>query len=234
MLWVICGIVNILGKTMFIQFLIEDKSTEILIHRIMPKIMTKYSLTSDVLQYTCKSFKGIGRLKTNGNIVERKSGQLLNDLPAYLQGFDKKLYQMPQSLIIVVLDNDKRDTRDFLAQLEKTAQSVKTPHVFCLAIKEMEAWLLGDPDAIIAAYPNAKLNLLNKYEQDAICDTWQLLAEIVYKGGLKALKKSESYSEIGKAKSEWAEHIGQYLCLDRNKSPSFQYFIHCISEFLSN
>ncbi len=33
---------------------------------------------------------------------------------------------------------------------------ILTDHVFCVAVKEMEAWLLGDIEAIEKAYPKLK------------------------------------------------------------------------------
>ena len=61
-----------------------------------------------------------------------------------------------------------------------------------------------------------------------ICDTWQILANTVYPGGLSELqKKSQNrYSEIGKAKCEWADKIGVNLVLEENISPSFRFFIN--------
>lgn len=35
-----------------------------------------------------------------------------------------------------------------------------TDYAFCIAVKEMEAWLLGDEDAIYSAYPEAKKKFL--------------------------------------------------------------------------
>lgn len=100
-------------------------------------------------------------------------------------------------------------------------------YVFCVAIKEMEAWLLGDAVAIKEAYPNAKMQYIKKYQQDGICETWEVLADIVYPHGLSRLKKKAggSYLEIGKAKCEWADKIGGCLHLHENVSPSYQYFI---------
>ena len=62
------------------------------------------------------------------------------------------------------------------------------------------------------------------YEQDGICDTWEVLANMVYPGGLSGLRKKSksSYSETGKAKCEWADKIGRELILENNISPSFR------------
>jgi hypothetical protein len=51
--------------------------------------------------------------------------------------------------------------------------------LFRLAIEEIEAWYFGDRDALLAAYPRAKLDVLGKYVQDSTCDTWELLAGAV-------------------------------------------------------
>lgn len=45
---------------------------------------------------------------------------------------------------------------------------------FCIAIEEMEAWLLGDEKAIEEAYPQAKMPLLRKYVHDSIVGTWEI------------------------------------------------------------
>lgn len=212
---------------MYIQFLIEDKSTEILIGHVMKKLQNQQ--VEREIYYDIKSFVGIGHLPKHGTSLERKTGQLLNDLPMYLRAFDKRCRGMSGAVIMVVLDNDKRDPEKFQIQLEEIAKQnmILADHVFCIAVKEMEAWLLGDMNAVERAYPNARKNGRKDYIQDGICDTWETLANIVYPGGVKKLKNkaANSYSEIGKMKMEWADRIGKMLDLNQNESPSFQRFI---------
>ena len=94
---------------------------------------------------------------------------------------------------------------------------------FCIAIEEGEAWLLGDIFAIKAAYPKAQDNVLNGYENDSICGTWELLADAVFNNGSDALKK-QGWQAVGRAKSAWAENIAPHMDVDANASPSFRYF----------
>ncbi len=211
---------------MYFQFMIEDQSTEILVKHVMEKLRVKYP--EKEIYYDSKSFSGIGHLKRSGNLFERKGGNLLNNLRGYLRGFDKSLRDMGNAVIVVVLDNDKRDPENFKKELEKAASEcmLLTDHVFCIAVKEMEAWLLGDEGAIWEAYPNARKRYLKDYVQDDICDTWEVLANMLYPGGLAGLKKKKTAGEnaVGKAKCEWADKIGKALKLDANHSPSFQGF----------
>ena len=95
--------------------------------------------------------------------------------------------------------------------------------LFKIAIEEIEAWLLGDTEAVKAAYPRAKGPVLNRYEPDSICGTWEVLADAVYPGGAARLKKL-GYPEVGRIKCEWAERITPHIELDRNRSKSFQVF----------
>ncbi len=107
-------------------------------------------------------------------------------MPLYLRGIGRSLENMPgKKAIFVIFDKDNVDC------------SLQV--FFCIAIEEMEAWLLGDKEAVIKAYPRAKKQLLQKYVQDSIIGTWECLADIVYKGGLHSLKRdATSYYEIGK------------------------------------
>lgn len=162
---------------MYFQFLIEDLSTEILINHVIEKLKAKYP--DREIYADTKSFKGIGHLATHGNLMERKGGNLLNNLHMYLRGFDRSLASMKQAAIIVVLDNDKRDPEVFRQELENVAkETVKlTDCVFCVAVKEMEAWLLGDENAIWEAYPSAKKNsfeIMNKMEFVIHGKSWQI------------------------------------------------------------
>lgn len=213
---------------MYFQFLIEDKSTEILVNHVMNKLKDQY-VQNDIF-WNVKPFSGIGHLQKKGNAMQQKTGKLLNNLPRYMRGIGKALQKMPDAALIIVLDNDKRDIQQFRQELEDTAISnmILCDYVFCVAIKEMEAWLLGDIEAIRAAYPNAKMQYIKKYEQDAICETWEVLADIVYPKGLSGLRKKagNAYTEIGRAKCEWADRIGRYIRLHENNSPSYQYFIN--------
>lgn len=215
---------------MHFQFLIEDLSSTALIEILMQKISSE---NRDVT-YDCKSFKGIGGLTRKNTVKETKSGKLLNDLATYLRGFSKRLQGIPAA-IVVVLDNDTRNTEEFLTELNGVAQQnmIDMDYVFCIAVEEVEAWLLGDESAILAAYPSAKLQPLHAYVQDSICGTWEVLADVVYPGGASKLKKDcPTYIEVGKWKSEWAREIGTHMDIANNNSKSFNLFISEINKRL--
>ena len=210
---------------MHFQFLIEDMSGGILIKHVMEKLMQQHA----DITYDYKTFRGIGGFQKKWSPTQAKTQKLLNNLPTLLRGYDKSL-NVPgyDAALIIVLDNDRNDPQQFREKLEEIAeaQMISIDHVFCIAIEEMEAWLLGDRPALIHAYPNAKINILNTYEQDSICGTWEKLANAIYPGGLTTLRKRcKTYQEIGKMKCEWALNIGRHMDIYQNTSPSFNAFI---------
>jgi hypothetical protein len=165
-------------------------------------------------------YKGIGRVP-QGLVTKADPAKriLLDQLPRLLRGYGKT---PGIDAVVVVLDADKRDCADFLAELQSAAAACHPlpTTLFRLAIEEIEAWYLGDLDALLAAYPRAKRNLLEKYEQDGACDTWERLADAVHSGGSAAIKKA-GWPLPGQVKHEWAERIGPSMDPERNLSPSF-------------
>ena len=224
--WAIYGIANTLAETeetvVYFQFLVEDASSAALIEALMSE---KIPPAPD-FSYKIKYFHGIGGFRKKKTVKEIKTGKLLNDLEIYLSAFDKNLQGL-EAAVFVVLDNDDRDTKTFRRQLAELAErrNISVDHVFCIAIEEVEAWLLGNRQAVLQAYPKANKKSLLSYQQDSICGTWERLADVVHPGWLKRIKKENlPYAEIGTEKSKWAREIGVCMCPDANASPSFQYF----------
>ena len=208
---------------MYFYYLIEDQSGKRLIDELMKKVKFEYP----DIEYACKAFHGIGGFTKKNTVKETKTGKLLNDLSTYLRGFNKSLKDA-DAAVVVVLDNDDRDTAAFKAELKNIIKnnSITVDHIFALAVEEIEAWLLGDAAAVLNAYPKAKKSVLTDYVQDSICGTWEVLANAVYPGGLSKMNKDcPTYREKGKIKSDWAEKIGAFMDIDNNKSPSFNCFI---------
>jgi hypothetical protein len=87
----------------------------------------------------------------------------------------------------------------------------------------MEAWLLGDRNAIVKAFPRAKMHVLHSYRQDSICGTWETLADALFPGGSPALKAA-GYPRIGEEKCRWASLVGPHLDVEANLSPSLRVF----------
>lgn len=207
---------------MHFEVLTEDASGGIAVNNILHNL--KKALKID---YTFKihSYKGIGRIPKNlkGKIDPQKR-ILLDRLPKILRGYGKSLQYM-NACVLVVLDLDDKDKNQFLQELNELLNqcSPRPTAIFCLAIEEMEAWLLGDRAAVLAAFPNAKTAVLDSYKQDSICGTWELLADAIYPDGVKTLKR-KGWPTIGQVKCEWAEKISPLLNSEENTSPSLQFF----------
>lgn len=222
---------------MYIQFLIEDISGEILIDAIMKNYIEERSVNN--VEYNILSYKGIGGFAKGRDARNIKSQHLLNDLPKRLKAFNASLLHIEDACLFIILDNDARDPLEFREALEDISrrESINIDHVFCIAIEEMEAWLLGDYSAIQAAYPKMHDRIASKhsnYVQDSICGTWEFLADILTRGGIGQFRKQNpTVFDVGKCKSEWAENIGKYFDIEQNSSPSFQYFISNLDKRLA-
>lgn len=202
---------------MHIEILVEDSSGEKLLEAVLPKLLGEYG---DPHTWNMHSYKGIGRIPKNLKAgADAAKRILLDQLPRLLKGYGKT---PGIDAVVIVLDTDKRNCVDFLAELKALAAGCNpAPNtLYRLAIEEVEAWYLGDRQALTSAYPRAKADVLNRYVQDSVCGTWELLADAIYPGGSSAIKKA-GWPLPGQVKHEWAEKIGPLLEPERNVSPSF-------------
>ncbi|WP_325948892.1 DUF4276 family protein [Pseudomonas putida] len=202
---------------MHIEILVEDASGKKLLEAVLPKLLGAYG---EPHTWNMHAYKGVGRIPSNlKGRADPAKRILLDQLPRLLQGYGKT---PGIDAVVVVLDSDRRNCVDFLAELKALVAGCNpAPNtMFRLAIEEVEAWYLGDQQALQAAYPRAKAEVLGRYVQDNVCDTWELLADAIHHGGSAAIKKA-GWPLPGQIKCEWAEKIGPLLEPDRNVSPSF-------------
>lgn len=206
---------------MHFEVLVEDRSGGEALEIMMEKILgANYSEHS----WRIHAYRGIGRIPRNlRGVTDRSNRILLDQLPRLLQGYG--ISRQDSSSVIVVVDLDTRDCMEFKRELLGVLDACdpRPDTLFRIAIEEGEAWLLGDLDAVRAAYPNAKESVLNGYVQDSICGTWEVLADAVHPGGAAKLKET-GYPDQGRSKSEWARRIARHMDVDRNRSPSFRVF----------
>ena len=206
---------------MHIEVLVEDSSGEKLLNFLLPKIL---GAQGSPHTWKLHSYRGIGRIPKNMKVnADPAKRILLDQLPRLLQGYGRT---PGIDAVVVVLDSDRRKCAKFLGELRNVLQGCKpAPRrtLFRLAIEELEAWYLGDRAALLSAYPRAKASVLDRYRQDSICDTWELLADAVHTGGSAAIQKA-GWPLPGQIKHAWAERIGPLLDLERNISPSFRKF----------
>ncbi len=202
---------------MHIEILVEDSSGAKLLQVLLPQLL---GVQGNPNTWRFHDYKGIGRIPQGLAAKTDPAKRILLDrLPKILRGYGKT---PGIDAVVVVLDTDKRDCVAFLAELKSVANACNpAPYtLFRLAIEEIEAWYLGDQDALLAAYPRAKPDVLKKYVQDSTCSTWELLADAVYPGGSAAIKKA-GWPLPGQVKHEWAKKIGPLMDPNRNISPSF-------------
>ena len=202
---------------MHIEILVEDSSGEKLLEILLPRFL---GTRGNPHTWRLHAYKGIGRIP--GGLVTKSDPakrMLLDQLPKLLRGYGKT---PGIDAVVVVVDSDKRDCISFLSELQAVVDdcdpSPKT--LFRIAIEEIEAWYFGDHEALLAAYPKARREVLEKYVQDSVCDTWELLADAIRPGGSLAIKNT-GWPLPGQVKHDWAQKIAPFMEPDRNVSPSF-------------
>ncbi len=217
---------------MHLEVLVEDASGSLLVGSALRKILGP---SGDPHTVRVHSYKGVGHLPKGlkpGSEPDKRI--LLDQLPRLLRGYGRSLRGQAAAVLIVV-DLDRENCKKLKSAIVNVVKSCHPqPNVLIrLAIEETEAWLLGDLDAIRAAYPKVKLKVFEHYVQDTVCGTWELLAEAIFPGGAKALT-ARGWPFIGQAKCEWAERIGPALEIGSNRSRSFQVFREGVRRLVSS
>ena len=208
---------------MHFENLVEDISGKKALDILVPKIV------GDQHTFSVIGFRGIGHIPknlTSGTAVTNRL--LLNQLPRLLRGYGRTYAGDPTdhpAAVILVCDLDDRCLKTFRQRLYSVlnACNPKPMTRCCIAIEEGEAWLLGDDSAIIAAYPNLRHDVLESYENDSICGTWEVLADAVCTGGARSIENG-GWRAVGREKFIWAERITPLMDLENNASTSFCYF----------
>ncbi len=207
---------------MHFEILVEDMSGKIALESILEKILGPNGQDHT---YKIIPYKGIGRIpKDLRGTTDPLKRILLDRLPRLLRGYGKSLQDFPAAVVVIV-DLDNKDCLVFKQEMLDILNDCnpQPATLVRIAIEEGEAWLLGDRNAVKAAYPRAKEQVLNAYEQDSICGTWEKLADAVYPGGSQKLKQL-GWPHTGQAKCEWANNIAPHLDVESNQSSSFQAF----------
>jgi len=216
---------------MHIEFLVEDSSGATLLKVIIPKIIGEFN---DPHTWNIHEYKGLGNKIPKGlnPAIDAQKRILLDQLPKLFRGFGRT---PGVDAVIVVVDTDKRNCTEFLAELHELLEKCDPkPNntLFRLAVEEIEAWYFGDNDAVLTAYPKAKKKVLESYISDSVCDTWEHLANAVHPKGAAAIKKA-GWPSSGQLKHEWAEKISPHMNIDRNDSPSFRKFVEGLRRITS-
>ena len=205
---------------MHLEILVEDSSGRRLLETIVPKILGPHA---EPHTWRVKSYKGIGNLPSglrSGSDPAKRI--LLESLPRILGGYGRT---PGIDGVVVVIDADRRDCTAFLRELNDVLARISpAPRVvFRLAIEEVEAWYFGDRAALLSAYPRARRDVLDRYAQDSVCKTWELLADAIHPGGAAHIM-TVGYPFAGQIKHGWAERIGPLMDPQHNASPSFRKF----------
>lgn len=189
-------------KNELIEILVEESSMKNFLYGILPKILPEgYQL--------------------NGNcfIREHEGKQdLKKSIPKKVKAYQH--YSIPVK-VIIIHDKDSSDCRVLKIGLEELVNTNSNiPSLIRIACQELEAWYLGDMDAIENVYPQFKADRYRNWSIFRNPDTCNASDE---------LRKIIPTFQKGIASSE----IAKYIDLNRNKSESFKHLISGIKKFLN-
>lgn len=195
-----------------LEFLVEEPSMESALRQIVPKVLGP-----------AQSF-----------LIHPHQGKpdLLNNLVGRLRAYRRWL--PPSFGVVVVIDEDRQDCEELKRRLEDAAQRVglvtRTRNrsafqvINWIAIEELEAWLLGDADALEAIYPGTGRIIAQRrdlHDPDRVRGgTWEALEDVLEKAGHRG----------GLRKIEAARAVSARMEVERNRSRSFQGLVRALRD----
>lgn len=216
---------------MLIEILSEDKSGSVVVERSVKRIC---DAEGKKVQINVRPHRGCGSLPKDRNAKPAKfASSLLDLLPAKLRAYNS-VYGGKEIILIIAIDSDSNNPEIMRKEIYEVA-GIYAPDirsVVAISTEEVEAWMLGDRAAVIDAYPDCDRKVLDSYEQDSVCGTWEVLCRAVCDNAEKLIEIG--YPAIGHYKTNWAERISKYMSPQRNVSPSFNTFRMALVTALKN
>jgi hypothetical protein len=210
---------NALPLRLFVH--VEEPSAKEALDALLPKLIGPHQLDARVIEHGGKA-------------------SLLANLPNRLRGYAA----MPAANIrvMVLVDRDRDECHTLKARLEDVARaagmSTKTNPtasgrfrvVNRIGIEELEAWFIGDVEALRTAFPRLPVSLGQKApfrDPDAVPGgTWEALHRVLQQAGYYVA--SERLPKI-----ELARLVAKEMQPERNRSASFRTFVRGIDALVS-
>lgn len=205
---------------MHFHILVEGDSEVRFMKKVMPYLHGGQGVTHS---WNIHKHQGVGSIPADLNAAPNKANNsLLHNLPAKLRAYEK--IANPLNRIIVLVDIDSNVKATFLNELNnlKNTQSPNTDVRFVLACEELEAWYMGDRNALVQYNPNINIPILNSYIQDSICGTWEILMRA---DDPSLLNPRTPYWKSLNKKVEWSKKITPHMNFSNNASPSFNFLL---------
>lgn len=189
-----------------LEFLLEEPSMEAALEILLPKILPP-------------------QWKINENVFLRPhqgKGDLRKSIPTKVRAF---AHQREAIGIVVLHDQDANDCvelkQSLLSLCNANLQGASPPpHLVRIVCRELEAWYLGDMDAIQTAYPDFKASQhrnRSKFRTPDSCNAKDELRKIL-----------PAFQQIATAKA-----IAPHLDIEANRSRSFQNFVSGLHRFVT-
>ncbi|MFZ2781354.1 MAG: DUF4276 family protein [Rectinemataceae bacterium] len=174
-------------------FLLEEYSMKVLLEGLLPRLFPD-------LSFLCISHEG--------------KQDLEKSMPRKLRA-----WREPGVRFIVLRDNDGGDCRALKMRLSNLClESGRADSLVRIACQELEAWYLGEPDAMAEAFDDDRLRLIgNRAAYRDSDDVQQPSAEIV--------KLVPNFQKVSGARK-----MAPKLSISRNKSRSFQLLIKGVED----
>ena len=164
-----------------------------------------------------------------GISICRSKSRLLQELPIRLRGYRQQIEGGEDIRIAVLVDRDRDDCTQLKARLEGMARDAglltkssrrgdaRFVVVNRIAIEELEAWFMGDQEALAKAFTSLRGKPFPKsFAYPDSNGTWEQLYQFLKKQGVYR----RSYPKI-----EAARTIAKHMEPGRNNSKSFRQFV---------
>ncbi|MBM2815206.1 MAG: uncharacterized protein HW421_1968 [Ignavibacteria bacterium] len=208
-LWLTKVVINLSKErdSMHLEILVEELSARKVLDNLLPRLIINEH-TYRIITYQGKP-------------------DMLKKLPGTLRGYSNWISNDMRIIILIDLDNDncielkqRLEDNAIKANLSTKSQNSSQSHFQVMnriAIEEIEAWFLGDAEAIRTAYPRVSYyERKEKYRNpDTISGAWETLERILQNAG---------YFLSGLRKVEVADNISQNMQPLKNRSKSFLTF----------